>query len=46
MLGNTLAIQIAGAESRIHKHFERIGEERKRTTMRDILLGSFVGAAF
>lgn len=46
VFGGIQAIQIANAQGRILRHFERVGEERKRSVLRDVLLGTLLEASY
>ena len=46
MFGAVEAIKVAGAEDRVLGRFDVLNAERKRTTLRDTLLGETLGAVF
>ena len=46
MFGAVEAIKVAGAEERVLDRFDVVNAERKRTTLRDTLLGETLGALF
>ena len=46
MFGAAEAIKVANAEDRVLERFDVLNEERKRTTLRDTLLGETLGAVF
>ncbi|MFC4811984.1 ABC transporter ATP-binding protein [Paenibacillus sp. GCM10023250] len=46
MFGNVQAIQVAGAEERVIERFRRLGEARRKTMLRDKLLGEALDAVF
>ena len=46
MFGAAEAIKVADAEERVLERFDALNAERKRTTLRDTLLGETLGAVF
>ena len=46
IFGAVEAIKVADAEGRVLDHFDVLNAERKRTTLRDTLLGETLGAVF
>jgi ATP-binding cassette, subfamily B, bacterial len=46
MFSNVQAIQVAGAEDRVIERFRRFGDERRRTMIKDKLLGEALDAVF
>ena len=46
IFGAVGAIQVAGAEERVVTHLRRLGDERRRATLRDRLLGLVLDAIF
>ncbi len=46
ILGAVQAIQVAGAEDRVIAHLRRLGDERRRTMLRDQLAGQALDAVF
>ncbi|MBO7748597.1 ABC transporter ATP-binding protein [Paenibacillus sp. MWE-103] len=46
MFGNVQAIQVAGAEDRVIERFRRFGETRRKTMLKDKLLGEALDAVF
>lgn len=46
MFANVTAIQVAGAEKRVIERFERLNEERRRTMVKDKLMGEALTSVF